>query len=276
MWERVEIPFSIASPRAKMGTYCVGVPGQHADGAGDGTTHRPVMEEGMRPSKEPARPDLDDIEPDLDSDEDDDIGPAGPNCEGIDLTDEVVEKMLAAYDQGDVDSLPAMRGQWRQEGVRAPGPSAGASPSVPAASAPSSPSAPSSSSSRAARSASSTAAPGCRELALAPTFLQRGREALQALSSGAPDAAADEHLLHELVADEIALCVAVADVRRQVLTRLPALVEEPRLMLMMTKSLRDLTLLSNAMVRRVEGALSTASTLRASRRMFAIHHPVDS
>lgn len=171
---------------------------------------------------------------------------ARPAAEDQELNEDFIAAAISAYRRGDLDTIRRL-GQ-TQFGPAADEPIARerAVPSLP-------PSAP-------------------RTLALDAPFVERGREALRALSAAAPHAAADEHLLHELVADEVAIFSAVTSVRMQVAARLPALVEEPRLMLLLTKSLRDLTALSNAIVRRVEGALGTCSTLRASRRLFSLEH----
>jgi hypothetical protein len=91
------------------------------------------------------------------------------------------------------------------------------------------------------------------------------------LSSSSPDADADERLLHRLVADEMVVLAALDDARHQLAARLPLLVDDPRLLIAVGKSLREIIAMTNAIGRRVESVLATASTLRASRRMFSTH-----
>lgn len=118
------------------------------------------------------------------------------------------------------------------------------------------------------------AQPARRSLTIDASFVERGKEVLRELSQAAPDAAADEQVLHRLVADEFALVMAVNDVEKQLAARFPLLLDNPRLMLIVAKTMRELVALNGAMSRRIEGALATASTLRASRRMFARHGEV--
>lgn len=117
-----------------------------------------------------------------------------------------------------------------------------------------------------------TGAPPPPRSPLAPAFLARGREALKELSAATPDAGPDERILYQLVADEVAIAAALLDLQAQLAARLGLLLDRPREMAAISKVLREVVAVSNAITRRVEGALGVASNIRAQRRFFEKHN----
>jgi hypothetical protein len=109
-----------------------------------------------------------------------------------------------------------------------------------------------------------------RKLGLDPVYVARGKQALAALEASAPDAGAGEQIIHELVAAQFALVLAIGDAEIEVVARLGHFVNEPKNLVAISRALKELTTLSNAIGRRIEGALTTASTLRAQRRTWNI------
>jgi hypothetical protein len=107
-----------------------------------------------------------------------------------------------------------------------------------------------------------------RRLGLDPAYVERGKAALAALEASAPDAGAGERIIHELVASQVALALAIGDTQVEVVARLGHFLNEPKNLVILARALRELTTLSNAVGRRIEGALSTASSLRAQRRLW--------
>jgi hypothetical protein len=202
---------------------------------------------------------------------------ASPSASADDATDidpELAAFAVGAFRRGDVDTLERLsrRGLGTRQRDVAPPPSAAATPKPDLLSqreqspkVPVPPSAPVSTQPPKAEQESP------RRLSLRPEFLKRGAEALHLLSSSSPDADADERLLHRLVADEMVVLAALDDARHQLAARLPLLVDDPRLLIAVGKSLREIIAMTNAIGRRVESVLATASTLRASRRMFSTH-----
>ena len=113
-------------------------------------------------------------------------------------------------------------------------------------------------------------APAPKKLGLGAPHLERGRAARAALDQASPDAGAGEALLHELVGHETAIALAVLDAQSEVATRLGFFLDDPKKLMMLAKALKELTAISSAIGRRVEGALVTASSLRAQRRLWNI------
>lgn len=109
------------------------------------------------------------------------------------------------------------------------------------------------------------------DLPLGPNFVGRGQEALAALRADSPDAGADEQILHGLVADELAIASALLDAQAQLTVRLGLLIDEPRKMATVAGVLKEVVAVSNAITRRVEGALAVAANLRSQRHFFAQH-----
>jgi hypothetical protein len=109
------------------------------------------------------------------------------------------------------------------------------------------------------------------DLPLAPAFTSRGEEALAALRADTPDAGADEQILQGLVAEELAITSALLDTQAQLTVRLGLLLDDPRKMAAVTGVLKEVVAVTNALSRRIEGALGVASNLRAQRRFFEKH-----
>ena len=105
-----------------------------------------------------------------------------------------------------------------------------------------------------------------------PAYVARGRAALAALEASAPDAGAGEKIIHELVANQFALALAIGDAEIEGCG--PKLghyrQRNRRASVAISRALKELTTLSNAIGRRIEGALITASTLRAQRRLWNV------
>ena len=111
-------------------------------------------------------------------------------------------------------------------------------------------------------------APAPKKLGLGALHVERGRAARAALDAASPDAGPGEAILHELLGQQVAIALAVLDAQGEVAARLEHFLDDPRKLLMLAKALTELTGISNAIGRRVEGALVTASSLRAQRRLW--------
>lgn len=109
-----------------------------------------------------------------------------------------------------------------------------------------------------------------KKLGLGAAHVERGKAARLALDQASPDASAGETILHELIGHQAAIAVAVLDAQSEVATRLGFFLDDPKKLMMLAKALKELTGLSNAIGRRIEGALVTASSLRAQRRLWNI------
>ena len=107
-------------------------------------------------------------------------------------------------------------------------------------------------------------------LGLDPAYVDRGRAALAALEASAPDAGAGEKILHELVGAQVALALAIGDTQVEVVARLGHFINEPRKLLVLAQALKELTTINAVVGRRLEGALTVASTLRSQRRLWRI------
>jgi hypothetical protein len=79
--------------------------------------------------------------------------------------------------------------------------------------------------------------------------------------------AADEKLLVELAAGAAGLALQVNIAADRLAQVLPVVLEDPKKALAVARVLHDLAVLGNVLVRRVEGTLSTAATLRLQRRV---------
>ena len=77
-------------------------------------------------------------------------------------------------------------------------------------------------------------------------------------------------IVHELVGGQVALAMAIVDAQAEVATRLGAFLDDPKSLLILSKVLKELTVLSNSVGRRIEGSLVVASTLRAQRRLWRL------
>ena len=107
------------------------------------------------------------------------------------------------------------------------------------------------------------------QLPLNPVFLARAKTTRQELDVASPNAGRDERLLHELISEEIAIASALLEAEVQLSERLLLLIDNPKLLVHITKTLKDVVHLRNSVTRRIEGALGVASNLRAQRRFLA-------
>lgn len=89
------------------------------------------------------------------------------------------------------------------------------------------------------------------------------------LSSDANDVGRDHQLLVHLAAHEAALAERLAHVQVQLLERVNLVIDNAALVLKVAKTLREMTVVSGAVGRRVESLLSTASVIRAQRALTA-------
>jgi len=91
------------------------------------------------------------------------------------------------------------------------------------------------------------------------------------LDGASPDGGPGEAILHELIGQQVAIALAVLDAQGEVAARVGLFLDDPKMLAVLSKALRELTTLSNVIGRRVEGALLAASTLRAQRRLWSLH-----
>jgi hypothetical protein len=177
----------------------------------------------------------------------------GPEFEKIDH--ETAEAAVAAYRAGDLDTLEAIGRRLNpvpmleehERRVRA-----------------------AEQSSTPAEAASGPAAPAKASGVILPrAYLERGRVALEHLTTESPDPAADEKILNEFVADELVILAALDDARRQLCALLLGGIAGSKYLLMTSRVLGEVIRLTSAIERRVEGSLTTAATLRSARQLFA-------
>jgi hypothetical protein len=112
--------------------------------------------------------------------------------------------------------------------------------------------------------------PRTRRLAIDEKFVSRGDAAQQALDEVCPGAAADERILHELVAKQLPIALMLHDVEEQLALRMMNLMDDPGLALAVVKVLRETATLASAATKRVQSTLSTAASLRAQRRFLTL------
>lgn len=110
-----------------------------------------------------------------------------------------------------------------------------------------------------------------RRLPIEDDVLERGRAARRALDEVSPEAAADERILHELVAKQLPVALMLHDLEEQLAVRMLAMMDNPQLVLALAKILRDTSVIASSMSKRIQAILSTAASLRAQRRFLAIH-----
>jgi hypothetical protein len=79
--------------------------------------------------------------------------------------------------------------------------------------------------------------------------------------------AADERLLAELAASAASLVFEVELAAGLLAKALPSALADPRKAVVISRTLHDLASIGSVLVRRVEGTLSTAATLRIQRRL---------
>lgn len=123
----------------------------------------------------------------------------------------------------------------------------------------------------AASPAATTAPLRTRRLPIDEKLVSRGDAAQRALDEVCPGGAADERILHELVAKQLPIALMLHDLEEQLATRMLNLMDDPRLALAIAKVLRETAVMASAMSKRVQATLSTAASLRAQRRFLTLH-----
>lgn len=110
-----------------------------------------------------------------------------------------------------------------------------------------------------------------RRLPIDEEVLERGRAARRALDDASPDAAADERILHELVAKQLPVALMLHELEEQLAVRMLTIMDNPQLVLAVAKILRDTSMIASSMSKRIQAILSTAASLRAQRRFLGLH-----
>ncbi len=88
------------------------------------------------------------------------------------------------------------------------------------------------------------------------------------LRAESPSAGEDELLLYDLVAAEMPVIAALNEVQHELSQRLLEHPDNPKILALLVRVLRDVVAVSTALGRRVEGGLSAASALRAQREFL--------
>ena len=112
-----------------------------------------------------------------------------------------------------------------------------------------------------------------RRLPLDEKLVSRGHAAQQALDEVCPGGAADERILHELVAKQLPIALMLHDLEEQLATRMMNLMDDPSLALAVVRVLRETSILASAATKRIQSTLSTASSLRAQHRFLTLQGP---
>lgn len=113
-------------------------------------------------------------------------------------------------------------------------------------------------------------APRARRLPIDDELVSRGKAARVALDEACPAAAADERILHELVAKQLPVALMLHDLEEQLVARMQTLMDSPQLVLAVAKILRETVTMSSSMSKRIQAILSTAASLRAQRRFLTL------
>jgi hypothetical protein len=168
--------------------------------------------------------------------------------------DELIEQALHAYRTGDVDRLDAVGDRLRaldERRIHASPP-----PIQPADSGP---------------STVSSRAPAPLQpnhLTVAQSSSDRARGHSEALLGMAPNAAADERVLTDLVVDELPLAFELRRLELELAARIGLALDNPGLLTALARAMRELTALSGSVTRRIQGSLGVAANLRAQRRLI--------
>lgn len=85
-----------------------------------------------------------------------------------------------------------------------------------------------------------------------------------------PSAGADECVLVQLTAHDLALAEVLAETQTQLAHRIHAMIDNPKVALALAKSLREVTSCRNSATRRVEELLATAGVLRGQRKLAEV------
>jgi len=113
------------------------------------------------------------------------------------------------------------------------------------------------------------------ECRLPAEYIERARVVRQALDSSSPAAAADERLLHELIAGDMPVALALQDAQAELVRVLQKALHNPELALSVAKVMRETVALTSAVSRRIEASLMASGSLRAQRRFLALNRGKD-
>lgn len=101
-------------------------------------------------------------------------------------------------------------------------------------------------------------------------FVEQGREIRAALCGSSPDQAADESLLLDLVCRQMPIYLALEEAQLNLAVRLTVSADAPTAALALARVMKEITHLSGAIQKRIEGSLATAAGLRAQRRFLSL------
>ena len=181
------------------------------------------------------------------------------------LTDERIEEMLAAFRAGDVDRLQALGAETWGPLARKPEPVSGQGQDPHARPAASPVRAPAKKASQRDEEADEG-----RDITEVVAEARTREELVRAaLIEAFPGAAADERLLHELVAAESGLLSLLQRTEIGLGVWLNEALTDPKASLTLIRLLRDVIDTSTMVRRRLEGALGVAANLRAQRHVIA-------
>lgn len=108
------------------------------------------------------------------------------------------------------------------------------------------------------------------DLKISPELRAIETELSLALDADSPGASAGERLINDLVSRQMVIMKILLDAEEQLGARLMLLLDQPQLVLVVLRILKETISTSNALGRRVETALVVASTLRAQRRFVGV------
>jgi len=108
-------------------------------------------------------------------------------------------------------------------------------------------------------------------LPIPPAFTERGAEAQAALLAAYPEASVEEKIIHQLVCDEIVLAASIKDSLAQLTAQLGAVIDDPKSLLLLTKTLKELMAIYATISKRIAGGLATGANLRAQRDFLQTH-----
>jgi hypothetical protein len=106
-------------------------------------------------------------------------------------------------------------------------------------------------------------------LTLSGECLTRGHQACRDFASGRDPSEVGEEILHELVAGELSIALALQDIEAAMAALVAKAVTDPKLSLAVARSFAEAVALSGAIRRRMEGSLGAAASLRAQRMLLA-------
>ncbi|MBX3230684.1 MAG: hypothetical protein KIT84_00590 [Labilithrix sp.] len=112
-----------------------------------------------------------------------------------------------------------------------------------------------------------TGDPGTIDRVSSPTPARTADAIRAELLAGVDVTAADERLLVELAANAAAIALQTGVAADRLAHVLPGVLADARKAAMVAKTLHEVVMVGNALVRRIEGTLATAATLRLQRRV---------